>query len=369
MSVMEIGLIGLAKSGKTTLFNALTRGKAETAPYASGSLTPNIGVAKVPDARLAGLEAIFHPRKTIPAEVKYVDVAVPPKAQAGGKGWSAPYLAYLSRADALVAVVRAFADERIPHPEASIDPHRDLVAIELELAFSDLAIQERRLEKVATSLKSARPAEREPYIKEQALLGRIKEALEKEVPLREQALSPEEAGIIEGYQFLTAKPLLALFNLDEADAARAATLEEEWQRRYQRPQFGVLALCARLEMELSQLPEEEARDFRASLGVGEAGLDRLVHLSYQLLGLISFFTVVSGEVRAWSIRRGTTALKAAGKIHSDMERGFIRAEVMGYQDLMKCGGLAEARRQGLLRAEGKGYEVKDGDVITFLFNI
>jgi hypothetical protein len=237
------------------------------------------------------------------------------------------------------------------------------------LAFSDLAIIERRLKRIEESLKGARSQEREPLLKEAALLERIKKELEREVPLWQQGLTSEEGKLLENYQFLTAKPMLVVLNLGEEQIGQTISLEAEVLAHYKRPNFRVVALCAKLEKELVQLSEAEAADFRTSWGLSEPGLSRLLGISYDLLSLLSFFTTASGEVKAWTIRRGTTALKAAGKIHTDMERGFIRAEVIAYNDLMNCGSLAEARRRGLLRLEGKGYVVQDGDVITFLFNV
>lgn len=366
---MEIGIIGLAKSGKTTIFNALTRGKAETTAYSTTALAPNIGMAKVPDARLQGLEQMFHPHKVIPAEVQYVDIAASSRGLGKEDGIAGQYLSRLTNVDALLHVVRAFEDENVPHPEGGIDPKRDIATMDLELAFSDLAIIERRLGRLEASLKGAKPAEREGYLHEEALLKRIKSDLEGEVPVREQSLTEEEKKTILNYQFLTAKPILVVVNIGEDQLAQAPSLEEELRSSYTRPQSMVAAICGKLEMELAQLTDAEAEEFRSDLGLTESALNRIIRLGYELLGLISFFTMVSDEVKAWTIARGTTALKAAGKIHSDMERGFIRAEVIGYDDLVRCGSLAEARKQGLLRLEGKAYTVKDGDVITFLFNV
>ncbi len=366
---MDIGIIGLPQSGKTALFRALVSGKAEALPPSPGAPESHIGVARVPDPRLEGLEGMFHPRRTVPAEVRYVDTAASPRGLGRGEGWSGPALAQLSQADALVHVVRAFPEESIPHIEGSIDPHRDQAAMDLELSLGDLAIAERRLARLEVTLKSARPQERQPHLREQALLIRIREGLEKEVPLRELSLSAEETGWLEGFNYLSSKPLLVALNLGEGDLPRAADMEAGWRSRYSRPHLGVVALSARLEEELAELPPEEAREFRSALGVETPGVDRVVRCSYELLDLVSFFTVVSHEVKVWTVARGTPALRAAGRIHSDMERGFIRAEVVGYDDLMRSGSLAEARGHGLLRREGKGYPVQDGDVITFLFNV
>jgi len=362
---MEIGIIGLPKSGKTTVFNALTRGKAETAAYATTS-EPNVGVAKVRDPRLEGLEAMLKPKRTIPAEVKYIDMAIP-KGLGKGEGLGGRLLTYLGKVDALIHVVRAFEDDRIPHIESSIDPERDIATANLELTFSDLAIVERRVKRIEDSLKGAKPQEREALYHEQALMMKIKSALENEVPLRHQSLAEEEAKTIESYQFLTAKPPMVVLNIGEEQLPHASSLEEEVGSHY--PQIPVAALCGKLEMELAQLAEAEAGEFRLALDLKESALDRLINLSYELLGLISFFTIASGEVKAWTIGQNTSTPKAAGKVHSDMERGFIRAEVIGYNELMSCSNLAEARKRGLLHLEGKNYIVQDGDVITFLFSV
>jgi GTP-binding protein YchF len=359
---VEIGIIGLPKSGKTTVFNSLTKGEAKTDAYTPTALEPNLGVARVPDPRLLKLEAIFKPKKTVPAEVKYVDVAIPK-----GRELSGELLAYLGKTDALIYVVRAFSDERVPHSEGGIDPGRDIATINLELAFSDLAISERRLKRIEDSLKGAKSTERETLLREQNLMARIKSALEGEVPVREQELSHEETKLIENYQFLTVKPLLVLLNIGEEQLPQASSLEADLHSHYPRLQFA--AVCGKLEMELSQLGDDEAAEFRSTMGIGEAMISRVIRLSFELLGLLSFFTIASGEVKAWTVPRNTPAPGAPGKIHTDMERGFIRAEVISYDDMVNCSSLAEARKKGLLRLEGKSYIVQDGDVITFLFNV
>ena len=362
---MKVAIIGIPESGKSTIFNALTRGKAEVAAY-SPTLAPNIGVAKVFDARLSVLEGIFQPKKTVPAEVSYIDIAGSIKAF-GKEGAGGEFLNYLTTADALLQVVRVFEDDKVPHPEGSIAPKRDIASLDLELAISDLAIMERRLEKLETSLKGAKAAEREPYLKEQLLLQKIKAELEKDIPIRLQGLAKEELKMLANYQFLTAKPMLVVLNIGEGQISQAAQLEGDISALY--PQFAVVALCGKLEMELAQLSDAEAGEFREAMGLGKPALDRVIDLSYSLLHLISFFTTVSSELKAWTIPGATPAPKAAGKIHSDMERGFIRAEVISYGDLQNCGNLAEARKRGLLRTEGKNYIIQDGDVVTFLFNV
>jgi GTP-binding protein YchF len=361
---MEICIIGLPKSGKTTLFNSLTKGKADTRPFAPTAAEPNIGVAKVPDSRLEGLTAIFKPKRTINAEVNYVDVAI---KKAKGREIGGELLVHLGKADAFIHVVRAFSDQSIPHPEGDVDAARDLETINMELAFSDMAMIERRVTRIGGSLKGAKAAERDTLLHEQALLSRISTEIEADVPVRDQQLTQEEAKLIQNYQLLTAKPALIVLNIGEDQLPHASSLGERLRASY--PRFEVAAICAKLEMELGELGEVEAAEFRSAMDAGEAATERIVKLSYELLGLITFFTIASGEVKAWTVRAGTAAVKAAGKIHSDMERGFIRAEVTSYPDLLRCGSIAEARRQGVLRLEGKEYIVQDGDVITFLFNV
>jgi GTP-binding protein YchF len=362
---MKVAIIGIPKSGKTTIFNALTRGNAEVAAY-SPTLAPNTGVAKVPDSRLSVLEGIFQPKKTVPAEVSYTDIAGSLKGF-GKEGPGGEFLNYLTTADALLQVVRTFEDDKVPHPEGSIEPKRDIASLDLELAISDLAIMERRLDKLETSLKAAKAAERESYLKEQLLLQKVKAELEKDIPIRLQGLAKEELKMLANYQFLTAKPMLVVLNIGEEQISQASQLEGEISSLY--PQFAVVALCGKLEMELAQLSDDEAQEFREAMGLSKPALDRVIDLSYSLLGLVSFFTTVSSELKAWTIPGGTPAPKAAGKIHSDMERGFIRAEVISYSDLESCGNIAEARKRGLLRTEGKNYIIQDGDVVTFLFNV
>jgi len=368
MSV-DIGIIGLAKSGRTTLFNALTRGEADTGKYTQEGYTHHIGTAEVPEPRLKVLADMLHPKRVVPASATYTDIGASVRSLVKEKGIGGQLLAQLGNVDALINVVRAFADDSIPHVEGSLDIDRDITNMDLELAFSDLALLERRLERIGLSLKSAKPPERPGLLHEQELLVRIKGGLEKDVPVRELALSAEEARIMAGYQFLTTKPLLVVVNIGEDQLPRAASLAAELNSRYARPKCQAITVCGQLEMELAQLDNSAAGELRAEFGITESGAERIIKLSYGLLGLISFFTIASDEVKVWPIPSGTDALRAAGKIHSDMEKGFIRAEVISYDDLVKCGSLAEARKKGLLRLEGKNYIVQDGDVITFLFNV
>lgn len=362
MSV-NIGITGLPGSGRTTIFNGLTRGKADIA-----AATQHIGVVKVPEPRLDRLAELLHPGKIVPAEVKYVDIGAGTRSPKD-RGIGGELLVELSKADALINVVRVFEDETVPHIEGSVNAERDMAVTDLELAFSDIAIIERRLARIEESLKGARAPERQNMARETETLQRLKAALEKEIPLRQMELSPEELKSLSHFQFLTAKPLLVIGNIGERQLDRAGEIEAALKKHCPEAGCRVIALCGKLEMELAQLSENAAAEFRAGFGIKEAGLERVIRESYDLLGLISFFTIASGEVRHWSVPRGTPAVKAAGKIHSDMERGFIRAEVISYEDLVRCGGIAEARHRGLLRLEGKIYPVEDGDVITFLFNV
>ena len=366
---IAVGIIGLAKSGRTTLFNALTRGEADTARYAREGAAPHVGTARVPEPRLQVLADMLHPNRVVPASATFIDIGASVKSLVQDKGIGGQLLTQLTNVDALVNVVRAFRDDSIPHVAGSLDIDRDIANMNLELAFSDLALLERRLERITESLKGAKPPERPGLLREQALLIKLKGDLEKDIPLRQLALTAEETKAIAGYQFLTAKPLLVVVNIGEDQLAQAESLTAELNSRYSRPKCQVAAICSQLEMELSQLDDSAASELRNEYGLTESGAERIIKLAYELLGLVSFFTTASGEVKAWSIPIGTEAVKAAGKIHTDMEKGFIRAEVIGFADLVKCGSLAEARKQGLLRLEGKGYLVQDGDVVTFLFNV
>jgi GTP-binding protein YchF len=311
---------------------------------------------------------MLQPKRVIPAEVRYIDVGASVKSLATAKGIGSEMLSKLSNADALINVVRAFANDSIPHPEGTLDAERAIATMNLELVFSDLAIIERRLERIEDSLNGAKPPERQAVLHEQETLLKLKAELEKDIPIRSLSLTGD-ARLLAGYQFLTAKPLLVVVNIGEEQLSGTADLETELNSRHRQEKSRIIALCGKLEMEFGQLDEQAASELRADFGLTESGLDRVIKQSYELLGLVSFFSTAHGEVKAWSVPNGTSALKAAGKIHSDMERGFIRAEVISYDDLVKCGSLAEGRKHGLLRLEGKDYVVHDGDIITFLFNV
>jgi GTP-binding protein YchF len=365
---VAIGIIGLPLTGKTSIFNAVTRGHAATAGFRTAGAQPNMGVAKVPDRRLGALAEISHPKRIIPAEVEYIDI---PAADGTGKskGIGGEYLNMLQRCEALLMVCRSFENPSVPHVEETIDPYRDAANLELELMFSDMAILERREQRLTAQLRSAKTSERDAIHKEQAIVTQIKEQLEAEVPVREQSLPADARPILENFQLLSGKPLMIVFNINEDDVERTAQIEAELAERFNKPGVATAALCGKLEMELAQMSPEEEAEFRESLGAGEPGLDRMIRLSYGLLGLISFLTTGEDETRAWTIRRGMTAVEAAGRIHSDIQRGFIRAEIVGFDDLVAAGSIAEARKRGTFRTEGKTYIMADGDVVNFLFNV
>jgi hypothetical protein len=367
---VQIAIVGLAGSGKTTVFNTLTRGHAETGGF--GGLTVNVGVVKVPDERLTRLTALFHPRREVPADVTYIDLPAPPSPSEGGAGANdlpAEALARLRNADALLHVVRAFENPAVPHPDGSVDAARDLERFELELVLADLAVAEKRLEKLRVSGHHGTPAEREANDRELAVLERIVPALGAGQPIRDLGLAEDEAKVVRGYRFLTEKPVLVLANIGEADLPRASEVVAALAAGYEHRQTLLDALSARIEMEVGELDEESAAVFREELGLTESSLDRVIRLSYRLLGLISFFTAGPDETRAWTIHDGDDAVAAAAAIHTDLARGFIRAEVVLCEDLLALGSMAEARRHGKLRSEGKTYRVRDGDVIEILFNV
>jgi GTP-binding protein YchF len=366
---MQVAIVGLARSGKTTVFNTLTGGVAETGGF--GGATVNVGVVKVPDERLTKLTEMFKPKREVPADVTYVDLPAPPLSVDGREAAEIPpdQLARLRTADELLHVVRAFDDPAVAHPLGAVDAWRDVDQLDLEFLLADLAVVERRIDKLSSSGRHGSPAEREANEQELALLLRIAPPLREGIPLRDVELADDEQKRLRGYRFLTERPVLLLLNIGEGDVARADEIVAEFAGRYQHRHTQVEALSARIEMEIGQLAPDEAAVFRADLGLTEASLERVIRLSYRLLGLISFFTVGPDETRAWTIPDGSTAVDAAGAIHTDLARGFIRAEIVSYDDLVATGSMAEARRQGKLRSEGKVHQVVDGSVIEVLFNV
>ena len=361
---MKIGLLGFPKVGKTTLFNILTGSELDVEKFSTGKAEPHLGVAKVPDPRLDSLAAMFKPRKLTPAQVDYLDV----QGLAKGEAKDPLFLREMRNVDAIAHVVRAFADEEIPHPEGSLDPKRDLETMETEFLLSDLDIATRRVEKLRGSLKKVKNPEDE---KELPVLTRCLEALERETPVRALEFTGDEEKRIRGFAFLTAKPLLGVINMGEEDAARLGAFQSHFalQAFAARPKVALCAVSAKIEMEIARLSPEDAGAFMQDLGLSEPCLDRILRASHELLGLSVFFTAGEDEVKAWSIPRNCPAQRAAGAIHSDIERGFIRAEVVAYDRLMEAGSLAAARDKGWLRQEGKEYRVADGDVINFKFNV
>lgn len=360
---MKVAIIGLPFSGKTTVFNALTRGKAETAAWGSGKLAPNLATVKVPDARLPVLQEMYNPRKLTHAEVQYVDIGGVEAPGERRSGIPSEVISFIGTSDALLIVVRAFEDAAIPHPLGNIDPSRDLVAVDQELILTDLLVVERRVEKLEKEVTKLPLKDRPPKQAELEALLRLKQALEAEQPVRSVELSPQEEKMLRGFQFLTAKPVMVVVNVGED------LLQNPPQVTYSHPRSEVAVLSARIEAELAQLDEADAAEFMAELGIDEPARDRVIAASYRLLGLISFLTVGEDEVRAWTVRAGTPAPEAGGVIHSDIQRGFIRAEVVPYEALAAAGSMTEAKKRGVVRLEGKEYLIRDGDVAHFLFNV
>ncbi|MFZ6016037.1 MAG: redox-regulated ATPase YchF [Nitrospirota bacterium] len=373
---MRIAIIGLANSGKTTIFNALTGQNLETTVYPTTAGEPNIGVVGVPDSRLDKLSEIFKPKKTTYAQVEYIDYLGLTK---GDIQQNRKVFDLIKDADAIVHIVRAFEDERVLHPLGEVDARRDVEVVELEMIFADLELIEKRLEKMEHDAKKGRKIDG----MEGKILLKCKDSLEKEIALRGIEFTDEEQKAMRHLQFLSMKPQVIVLNIGEKDLNTQkeeflkAEVDRYFRERYKSSfsgmnrygSYSVLSICGKLEMELGELSPQEAKIFLDELNIKELVRDRLIQTSYFLRGLISFFTYAGEEVRAWTIPRGTGALKAAGKVHSEMEKGFIRAEVISFDDFIKCGGIHTAREKGLLRLEGKTYEVKDGDIINFRFNV
>ncbi|NOY39893.1 MAG: redox-regulated ATPase YchF [Nitrospirae bacterium] len=359
---MKIGIIGLANSGKTTIFNALTGQNIPTTVYPTTEAQPNVGVVKVPDERVERLTGIYQPKKVTLATVEYIDYLGITK---GDPQQNRKVLDMIKDVDAVVHVIRAFEDESIIHPTGNVDPLRDAEkTVELELIFSDLELVEKRLERMEEGARKGKKQDE----KERAVLLRCKEVLEEEIPLRRVAFNEDELLSLRHLQFISIKPEVMLLNLHEDDigSEKGSALVEQLRKRFELP---VVALSGKIEMEIAQLGQDEAKEFLKDLGIEEPAMARLIRICYDHLGLISFHTVGKDEVRAWTIKKGTTAQKAAGKIHTDIERGFIRAEVISFDDFIKSGSMAAAREKGLVRLEGKTYEVQDGDIINFRFNV
>ena len=363
---MKIGIVGLPLSGKTTLFNALTGSQVDTPSFMGAKAEAHPAIVHVPDERLDKLAEIFQPKKKTPASIEYIDLAGLSTSEQKKQGFSDQFLGQIRTVDAILVTVRAFKDENVPHPLNSVDPSRDLNLVEAEFLLSDLAIIENRMARLE---KQLRVKKNDQDVRELAVLEKCKQNLEDEIPLRSLEFEPAEEWLIRGYQFLTLKPLIVVVNIDEDDIAKEDEVLAPFAEISSRPRTSVLAISAKIEMEIQQLSEEEAELFRSELGITQSAMGRLIRASYELLGLLSFFTVGSDEVRAWTIHRNTHAPQAGGAVHTDMEKGFIRAEVVHYDDFITRGSLAQCRSDGVLRLEGKDYIVKDGDIINFRFAV
>lgn len=363
---MKLGIVGLPNVGKSTLFNSLTKAGAESANYPFCTIDPNVGVVAVPDNRLKLLGDFYHSKKVTPAVIEFVDIAGLVKGASKGEGLGNQFLANIREVDAILHVVRCFEDPNVIHVDGSVDPIRDIETINLELIFADLEVLERRMAKVGRTRQMDKAA-----AKEYTLLEKIKKHLEDGKPAKTLELEDDdEAAMIKDYNLLTAKPVIYAANVAEDELAGEDNDLVKKVREYAEAEGSeVFSICAQIEEEISELDDDEKKMFLEDLGIEESGLDKLITASYRLLGLMSFLTAGEDETRAWTIKIGTKAPQAAGKIHTDFERGFIKAEVVNYQNLLDCGSYAGAREKGLVRMEGKEYVVQDGDVILFRFNV
>lgn len=365
---MKLGIVGLPNVGKSTLFNSLTKAGAESANYPFCTIDPNVGIVPVPDERLKLLGDMYHSKKVTPAVIEFVDIAGLVKGASKGEGLGNQFLSNIREVDAVVHVVRCFEDANVVHVDGSVDPMRDIETINLELIFSDLEILERRLSKVVRGARNDKA-----LAKEEAFLNRLKAHLEDGKPAKTLEVDDEdEEAFLSSYNLLTGKPVIYAANVAEDDLTDDAASNEMVQRVREFAQqdgSGVFVICAQIEQEMAELEDDEKEMFLEELGLSQSGLDKLIQASYTLLGLHSFLTAGEDETRAWTIKTGTKAPQAAGKIHTDFERGFIKAEVVNYKDLLEQGSLAAAREKGLVGMEGKDYVVRDGDVILFRFNV
>ena len=364
---MKLGIVGLPNVGKSTLFNAITNAGAQSANYAFCTIEPNVGVVAVPDARLDKLREMYNPAKFTPATIEFVDIAGLVRGASKGEGLGNKFLSHIREVDAIIHVVRCFEDDDIIHVDGNVNAKRDIETINLELILSDLEMIDRRIDRTSKAMKGDKS-----LASQVEFLKKVKEALENEKPARSVECDEEGAAIIAESALLTSKPVIYACNMSEADFVSGIDSNENYKAVCEiaaAEGSEVLPICAGLEAEISSLSDEDKEMFLSDLGVESSGLDLLIQRSYNLLGLISYLTAGQPEVRAWTIRKGTKAPQAAGKIHSDFERGFIRAEVVSFENLMACGTLAAAKEKGLVKSEGKEYVMKDGDIVHFLFNV
>ena len=363
---MKLGIVGLPNVGKSTLFNSITKAGAECANYPFCTIEPNVGVVAVPDERLDELTKMYHPQKTTHAVIEFVDIAGLVKGASKGEGLGNKFLSHIRETDSICEVVRCFEDSNVVHVDGSVDPIRDIETINLELIFADIETVNKRLDKARKNLKADKK-----YQQEIDLLEKIKENLENGISARAIDFNDEEQELVKDMFLLTTKPILYIANISESQMENAENdeLVKKVKEYASKEKAEVIPLCVKIEEELSGLDSADKKEMLEALGLQESGLDKVIKKSYDLLGLMSFLTAGEPEVRAWTIKKGTKAPQAAGKIHSDIERGFIKAEVVSYDDLMKEGSMVNAREKGLVRSEGKDYIMQDGDIVLFKFNV